>query len=76
MEPVQRSARDRFAPDSPVEEAVRSEPVSEWDFRNNARSEGFIAPLPGRKAAVLGRMGGVFFKPCGLPLVRFWFKAL
>ena len=63
--------RDREFADSSLEEAVRSELVSEMRSEITRDSEGFIAPLPRRKAPVLGRIGGIFFKPCDLPPVRF-----
>jgi adenine-specific DNA methylase len=41
-----------FAPDSTVEEAVRSEPVSKMDFRNNARFRGVYSTVTGGKGLV------------------------
>jgi hypothetical protein len=63
-----------FVPDSPLEEAVRSEPVSKMGFSEITRdSEGFIAPLPGGKGGRFRRMGGVSLNSAASRSFRFWF---
>jgi hypothetical protein len=65
-----------FAPDSPLEEAVRSELVSKMGFRNNARFRGAYSTVTGGKGAGLGRMGGVSLNRAASRSLRFGFKAL
>src|ERR1700726_4086146 len=50
-------------------------PSLKWDFRNNARFRGAYSRYHGVRRLFLVVSVGIFFKPFGLPLVRFGFKA-
>jgi hypothetical protein len=56
-----------FAADSPLEEAVRSEPVSEMGFANNARFRGVYNIVTAAYGACFRSYRRGFVKPCGLP---------
>src|ERR1700747_1447991 len=50
----------RFVADSPLEEAVRSEPVSEMDLRDNARFRGVYRIVTRDENACFRVIGGIF----------------
>ena len=55
-------AAARFVGDSPLEEAVSSEPVSEIGISDNARFREVYSTFTGSKAPVLGSLSAEFFQ--------------